>query len=333
MKRTSIKDIAQTAGVSTATVSLVLPGKGKDGRVSKEMAEKINRIAKELNYQPNRLARSLQSGRTQTIGLLVADIVNPFFASLAYHIQEEMAKAGYAVMIMNTDESPEQMKQMVDLLKCRQVDGFIIVPAEGGEECVKQLKDEHIPVVLIDRYYPSVSTSSVLINNYDASYQATNYLLCNGCRNVGLLIYENNQPHMAERKAGYMDALQDAGLFNESLIREVRYKNMQANVRDAVASILYRKEKTDGILFATNTIAMNGLKQLYKLNVSFPDDIRVVCFDKNELYEFLPDPVPYIQQPITDMAQLSCRLLLEQINEKTDLHTFGIHRLPAVLTP
>ncbi|MCD7937545.1 MAG: LacI family transcriptional regulator [Tannerellaceae bacterium] len=331
MKRTSIKDIAQAAGVSTATVSLVLTGKGKDGRVSKEMSEKINHIAREMNYQPNRLARSLQSGRTQTIGLLVADIVNPFFGSLAYHVQEEMGKAGYAVMIMNTDESPEQMKQMVDLLKCRQVDGFIIVPAEGGEECVRQLKDENIPVVLMDRYYPSVSTSSVLINNYDASYQATSYLIRNGCQNVALLIYENNQPHMAERKAGYMDALQDAGLFNETLIREVRYKNMQANIRDAVASILYRKEKTDGILFATNTIAMHGLKQLYKLNVSFPGDIRVVCFDKNELYDFLPAPIPHIQQPIPDIARLASRLLLEQIHDKTDLHTFGVHRLPASL--
>ena len=115
MKRVSIKDIAQVVGVSTATVSLVLTGKNKNGRVSKEMSEKIKKVANEMNYQPNRLAMSLQSGRSQTIGLLVADISNPFFGTLAFYVQEEMEKAGYAVIIMNTDESDLQMERMISL--------------------------------------------------------------------------------------------------------------------------------------------------------------------------------------------------------------------------
>lgn len=330
MKRTSIKDIANTVGVSTATVSLVLTGKAKDGRVSKEMSEKINRVARELNYQPNRLAISLQSGRSQTIGLLVADISNPFFGTLSFYIQEEMEKAGYAVIIMNTDESDRQMQRMIDLLKSRQVDGFIIVPAEFGESSVRQLVDGHIPVVLIDRFYPSVATCNVLIDNYKASYTATRYLVEVPCRKVALLIYENHQPHMEERQRGYADALREAGWYDERLIKRVRYRSMQEDVREAVAWLVEERKDVEGLLFATNTIAMLGIKQLLARKVDLCKDIRIVCFDKSDAFDFMPFFVPYIHQPIAEMGRQACRLLLKQIKGEMESEP-GIYQLPAPL--
>jgi len=330
MKRTSIKDIAQAVGVSAATVSIVLTGKAKNGRVSKDMAEKIRTVAKEMNYQPNRLARSLQSGQSQTIGLLIADIVNPFFANLAFHIQEEMRKAGYAVIIMNTDEDSQQMEEMIDLMQCRQVDGFIIVPAESGEQSIRQLVDYRVPLVLIDRYYPDIQTNNVLIDNFDASYQATQYLIRQGCKNIALLIYDTKQPHMEGRMKGYMEAMQEAGLYKDSLIKKVSYKHITEDIHKELQTVSEKKELIDGILFGTNTIAVEGLKQLFKLNIKVPEDIRIVCFDKSDIFEFLPFPVPYIQQPIQTIARMASRLLLEQI-EETVSQDGSTYRLPAEL--
>lgn len=330
MKRTSIKDIAQAVGVSNATVSLVLTGKAKKGRVSKEMAEKIQTVAKEMNYQPNRLARSLQSGHSQTVGLLIADIVNPFFANLAFHIQEEMRKAGYAVIIMNTDEDSQQMGEMIELMQCRQVDGFIIVPAESGEQSIRQLADHRVPLVLIDRYYPDIQTNNVLIDNYDASYQATQYLIQQGCRHIALFIYDTKQPHMEGRMNGYIDAMKEKGLFDESLIKRVLYRNIAGDIHMELQAIAEHRGAIDGLLFATNTIAVNGLKQLFKLKMNVPEDIRVVCFDKSDVFDFLPVPVPYIQQPIQSIARMASRLLLEQL-EESDTQGGSTYRLPTEL--
>ena len=330
MKRISIKDIAQAVGVSAATVSLVLTGKAKNGRVSKDMAEKIRTVAKEMNYQPNRLARSLQSGQSQTIGLLIADIVNPFFANLAFHIQEEMRKAGYAVIIMNTDEDSQQMEDMIELMQCRQVDGFIIVPAESGEQSIRQLVDHRVPLVLIDRYYPNIETNNVLIDNYDASYQATQYLIQQGCRRIALFIYDTKQPHMEGRMNGYIDAMKEKGVFDETFIKKVSYRNITDDIYKELHAIAEQKGNIDGLIFATNTIAVNGLKQLFKLNLRVPEDMQVVCFDKSDVFDFLPVPVPYIQQPIQSIARMASRLLLEQL-EESGTQEGSTYRLPTEL--
>ncbi|WP_106829144.1 LacI family DNA-binding transcriptional regulator [Parabacteroides pacaensis] len=243
MKRVSIKDIANRVGVSTAAVSLVLNGKEKEGRVGKAVADKIRQTAREMNYQPNRLARSLQSGHSQTIGLLVADISNPFFGSLAFYIQEEMEKANYAVIIMNTNESDLRMNTMITLLRSHQVDGFIIVPTESGEKYIRPLLDEHVPVVLLDRYYPSIPSAAVIINNYQASYQLTESLIKASCRRIALLIYKNGQPHMLERRRGYEEALLKANIFDSRLIYEVDYTFLKSDIAQVIHTLVEKEKK------------------------------------------------------------------------------------------
>lgn len=331
MKKVSIKDIALKVGVSNASVSMVLNGNVKKGRISKEMIEKIQTAAKTMNYQPNRLARSLQSGRTQTIGLLVADISNPFFGALAFHIQEQIEEAGYAVIIMNTNESDTKMGKMIELLKERQVDGFIIVPTEYGERYIAPLAETNIPLVLMDRYYPSIPTTNVLVDNYQASLEATNLLITHGCKRIALLVYHNNQPHMLERKRGYTDALKKAGLLNESLIKEVNYTNIAEDIRQAITNLRQNtgESAVDGILFATNSIAVIGIKQLLNLNIRIPEEIQVASFDKSEAFDLMTTPIPYIQQPIFEIAKKSVQVLIEQIEKETSQPC--IHKLPGRL--
>ncbi len=316
MAKISLKDIAEKVGVSTATVSLVLNGKEKTGRIGKEIAEKIRLAAKEMNYEPNNLARGLRIGRSNTIALIVADISNTFFANLAFHIQEYAEKFGYTVIITNTNESTEKMGKVIATLKSRQVDGFIIVPTEEGEKYIGELQKAGSPIVLLDRYFPGIPICHVVVNNYHASYEGTKLLIESGCKNIGLLIYKNQLPHIQDRKRGYTDALLKAGIFQPDMIKEIHYESIQEDIMRSIDELAQGEHPADGIFFATNTISMSGIKRLLQLNKRIPEDIRVVCFDKNEAFEFSKMPIPCIQQPIPEMGRMAVDILIEQIKEK-----------------
>lgn len=315
VKRTSIKDIAERLGVSTATVSLVLNNRAGNGRVSKEMIEKIKHTAKEMNYHPNTLARSLQSGRSQTIGLIVADISNSFFGELALHVQKEAEKFGYAVVIANTNENVVKMEAMIDVLKSRQVDGYIIVPAENGEKSVLSLVEKNIPVVLVDRYFPAIQVSNVGVENYDAAYKSTRFLVNKGCRNVALFVYKSNLSNMVERKDGYIAALKEDDLFSPDFICEVNYETLAEDI-DIYVKKLLAENTVDGIFFSTNSISVIGIKVLLKYGVKIQEQIRVVCFDKDDAYDFMKKSIAYVKQPIATMGCKAVDILLDQITLK-----------------
>ncbi len=327
MRKVLIKDVAQKAGVSNATVSLVLNGKEKEGRVSKEVAQRVRRIASEMNYQPNALARGLQSGRTFIIGLIVADISNPFFSSLAYYVQDQIERAGYSVMIMNTNEDDQHLATIIGMLKNHQVDGYVIVPTEYGEDSIKELQELQRPFVLLDRCYTNLKTYGVMVDGYQASFEATTMLIDKGCKRIGLLIYKSFHSHMSERKYGYTDALQRAGLYNPEFTEYVNFNTLDQDVSDAISRLI--EKKIDGLFMATNTISLKGIKELLKRKINIPEQIRVVCFDKSEAFEFMPNPVPYVQQPVEIMGRKVADLLLEQMEKKESLPQ--IIKYPAIL--
>ena len=180
MSKVSLKSIAKELNVSVATVSLVINGKNGNGRVSKEMSRKILDKARELNYTPNNFAQGLKIGKSKTIGLIVADISNIFFGTLALHIQNCAQAMGYTVIIGNTNEQLSEMEKMINLMKSRQVDGLIMTPTEGSENLIIRLEKENIPQVLVDRTFPELKTNWVLINNYDISCRATEKLIERG---------------------------------------------------------------------------------------------------------------------------------------------------------
>lgn len=315
MKRTSIKNIAEQLGISNATVSLVLSGKEKEGRVSKELAEKIRHTAKEMNYQPNGIARSLRMGRSQTIGLIVADISNLFFGSLAFCIQEELEKYGYTVIIANTNENVDKMGNMINTLVNRQVDGFIIIPTENSEKHIQELVDNHVPLVLIDRYFPFIRTNYVVTDNYRASLEATKLMIGKGCTNIVLLTYRNNLPHILERNSGYQDALTYAGLRDNICMKEIRYSNIKEDVKSAIDELFGEGSEVDGVLFATNSISMLGIRNLMHKGINIPNDVKVVCFDKSDAFDLMSIPIPYILQPIEEMGKRSVDILIKQIEQ------------------
>ncbi|QNL50566.1 substrate-binding domain-containing protein [Olivibacter sp. SDN3] len=313
-KKVSLKDIAKAVGVSTALVSYVLNNKEKEARVGKEIAEVIRKKAAELNYQPNQIAKSLKSGKSFTIGLIVADISNPFFANIARTIEDEAKKHNYTVIFGSSDENAEKSLDLINVLVKRQVDGFIIAPTEHSEPQINYLTESNIPFVLIDRYFPKVETNYVATDNFSAAYEATTHLINNGYKHIGMIAYKSGLIHMQERVRGYTTALKDAKA-GASLLKEVDYNNVSLDVEKKIAELIHARQKIDALFFATNTLSIHGLKYLNKKQWKVPGDVAVVCFDEGDAFDFFYCPLTYVEQPLIRVGKEAVGLLIEQIND------------------
>jgi LacI family transcriptional regulator len=313
-KKISLKDIASKAGVSTALVSYVLNGKEKESRVGHEIAKKIKEIARELNYQPNHLAKSLRSGKTHTIGLVIADISNPFFANIARVVEDEAKKSGYTVIIGSSDEKAEKAWDLLNVLINRQVDGFIIVSSEHSEAHIHYLKERNIPFVLLDRHFPDLQTDFVATNNYKASYDAGVHLINGGYKRIGIIAYRSDMYHMQERVRGYRQALQDNGfVFKSNWLKEVRFENIEKEVKVAIDEMTSSEDQVDAIIFATYGLAINGLKYINELKLRVPDDLGIVSFGQAEVFDLYYCPITYLKQPLELLGKTSVEFLLAKL--------------------
>jgi LacI family transcriptional regulator len=311
-KKVSIKDIALKVGVSTALVSYVLNGLEKEKRVGAEVVKKINKAAKEMNYQPNQIARSLRKGTTNTIGLVVADISNPFFGQLARIIEDEAAKFNYTVIFASSDESCTKSTLLMEALLNRQVDGLIITPTEGCSHQIKSLITRGIPFVLLDRYFPGISANHVVLDNCQATNSAVNSLIFNGYKKIRMIAYNSNLVHMQERIRGYEESMKENGLSREILVKKIRYDQSKSDMQRIMDELLNEK-KLDAILFATNALSISGLYAIKKSNLSVPDELAVIGFDGHEVFDFFTTPISYIKQPLDIMGKESFNILLNQI--------------------
>ncbi len=313
-KRVTLKDIAEKVGVSTALVSYVVNGREKEKRVGAAVVLKIREALVEMNYKPHHIARSLRKGTTNTIGLIVTDIANPFFSSMTRFIEDEASKAGYTLIIGSSDENCTKTETLIDILLNRQVDGFILVPAEGCSDIIKYLLDEKIPVVLVDRYIPELVTNYVVLDNYTASYNATNHLITRGYKRIGMIAYKSSMIHMRDRVSGYQEAMHDNGLGKNVWIRYVRYERLESDMNKAIASIISKSgQKIDALFFVTNTLSISGLYKIREFQLRVPEDIALIGFDGNEAFDFFYSPLTYVEQPLGEMSREAVRILLEQI--------------------
>ncbi len=312
-KQASLKDIANEIGVSIATVSYVL-SKREDSRVSPEMSDKIRKVAKKLNYQPNIIAQSLKSGRTNTIGLILADISNPFFAHLARIIEEEATRLNYTVIFGSSNENSEKSMHLIDFLLGRQVDGFIISPSYRAEKQIVDLNEKQVPFVLIDRYFPEIPTNYVIIDNYLASSSMVEELVSKGNKRIGMIAYANFLHHMEERVRGYRSVLEKNNLeFQTDWLHEVDFAQSEQQVKSAIDTMLSGKRPVDSIFFATNSLAIHGLRYLGTLNLKVPDDIAIISFDEGEAFDFYYCPLTHIRQPLEEIGQQAVQVLVNQI--------------------
>jgi LacI family transcriptional regulator len=320
--KVSLKDVAKYLGVSTALVSYVINNKEKEARVSEKMVKKIREAVVKLNYQPNQIAKSLKSGRSNTIGLIVADISNPFFSSIARIIEDEARKKGYVVIFGSSDESAEKSQDLLTVFQNRQVDAFIIAPAENTEKQIQALQKKGIPVVLIDRYFPNLQVDNVHIDNFHAAYNAVEHLINNGRKKIAMMAYDTNLPHIQERENGYKAALKAHGIrFKKEWLKEASYQNIEKDVADKMNELLFPELKVDAFFFATNTLAVESLKIINQSGIKVPDELALIAFDESDAFDFFYSPLSYVSQSLEGMGKGAVNLVIDRLKDNKKEYT------------
>lgn len=312
-KKVSQKDIAKKAGVSTALVSYVLNNK-KEGRISREVAQKIRQIAREMNYRPNQIAKSLKTSRTNTIGLIVSNISNPFSSTLARIIEDEADGIHYTVLFGSSDENEKKFSKLFDTLMDRQVDGLIIAPPANAEPLIRQIQEQQIPFVLIDRYFPSLQTNYVILDNFHSAALAVQHLIDHGYQKPGMIGLESSLFHLKDRINGYKAALRKNSIeFQKKWLVEVSLNTQKKEVETAIENMLKGSQKVDALLFGSNSIASVGLKYINSLPIRVPENLGIVSFDETEGLDLFYAPLTYIRQPLPEMGRMAVKILMENI--------------------
>lgn len=317
MKNVSIKDIAKMAGVNPSTVSLVLNGKAKQMRISDPLAQRIQSLAKQVGYQPNHIAVSLRKGSSKILGLIVEDISNVFFATLAKVIEDEVEKKGFRVVYCSTENNSEKGNELVNMLFQRQVDGYLITPTTGMEKNIQQLVTQKKPVVLIDRFFPEMEVPHVVVDNYKGTKNAMEYMLNKGYKKIAWITVDLPLVQMLERERAYVDTLEQYNIeVHQHLICKLTYEEVNGKTASKITSFLQENPEIEAIFFATNYLGICGLESIKELNIQIPEELAVICFDDHDVFRFFSPGITTVKQPIAGLAKTAIDFLLQQIENK-----------------
>ena len=313
-KKITSKDIAKELGISRSVVSFVLNGKNKEMRISDELTKKVLDLVETRNYQTNHIAKSLKTGKTHTIGLIVADIANPFFAKIASEIEKEVRKKGYSVFFCSSNENKKNFNFQLENFKNRQVDGLILIPPINSDKILTVLGSQNIPFVIMDRVFENLGANSVNINNHKAAYDATTRLINNGRKKVALINVNNELITMSDRTNGYIDAIADNGMeVNPYLLQQLKYSNVAAHVNEAVNEVILNN--ADAIIFTTNKLGVQGVQAISNMGKRIPEDIAVISFDDTTAYAVAKTSITAIKQPLEQMCKEAVRILMKSIDK------------------
>ncbi len=307
---TTARDVAKKAGVSQATVSRVA---GNYGYVSVETRRKVLKAIQELGYRPNHIARSMVTNTTQSIGLVVTDIQNPFFAQLARGIEEITWKHGYTLILANTDENVQRESAILTFMQEKMVDGLVLVPASSRATPVRTaLYNQKMPIVLLDRASEGLDVDTVMVDNENGAYQAVSYLIELGHRRIGMIVDSLEITTNAERLAGYCSALHDHGLaIEESLIQSCQFTRQSAYA--VTAEMLKRPNRPTALFTAYNFISIGALRAIQEAGLQIPEDMSMVGFDEIDWYELNYPQLTTINQPVYDLGRIAAERLIARL--------------------
>ncbi|MCH6199925.1 LacI family transcriptional regulator [Aquiflexum sp. LQ15W] len=314
-KKISIKDIAKSLGISITTVSFILNGKAKEKRISEDLTKKVEEYIKEVGYKPSHLAQSLRLGKSKVIVFMVEDISNQFFASIARKIEEKAYKNGYKIIYCSTNNDPEKAKALIETFKVRSVDGFIITPTPNLESTITDLVDEDFAVLLFDRWIPSIDCNYVIVENEKSAFEATTHLINNGCNKIGFITVESDQIQMNDRLKGYTKAMEVHGFPKDILM--LPFQNpVDQGLSYKIQLFLQKNSELDGLFFATNYLAFEGLQALNTLKKRIPNDMLVVSFDDHYFFKLFQPNISAIEQPLEVISQKLMEGMLMMLDDQ-----------------
>jgi len=304
--------VAEAARVSVATVSAVVNGTGV---VSPQLTARIQRAIREIGYKRNAIARSLKMGTTRTIGLMVADITNPFFTDVVAVIQDVLHHAGYAVMLCSSDEDIDTQDNQIRLLLDRMVDGLIIAPTGDDANLKRILEGTNVPVVLIDRICGDFETDAVVVDNQPAVHDAVTHLLALGHRRIGYISGPLDTSTGRERLAGYRGALDAAGITGDDHL--VCFGNFrEADAYAVTVRLLEPPDRPTAIFSANNLMVVGVMKAIRDLGLACPEDISVACFDDFPWADVFRPHLTVVAQPVRAIGEQAATLILDRLSGK-----------------
>lgn len=328
----TIDEVAEAAGVGRATVARTL---GNYGSVSPATRARVLAAAESLGYRPNNIARSMVTRTTHTIGVVLADVANPFFSSVLRGISDTAKEQGYDAIVLSTDERLDLERDAVDLLLDKQVDGIILASAAQRTAAVPHIEAaiaRGVPVVLIDRELDALDVDRVVVNNREIAAQAVGELVAVGHRRIAFVwgpVTNAPATDLAEMKAiasralwsdgerllGYLDAIEAADIpFDTALVTHVLKTEQQAE--RAVTGMLALQDPPTAV-FATETDAVIGtLRALRRRGVRWPDDVSVIGFDDSPWATVVDPPLTIIAQPVHDLGSVAAERLLARMRHE-----------------
>ncbi|MEA2107661.1 MAG: LacI family DNA-binding transcriptional regulator [Bacteroidota bacterium] len=319
-KRLSIDDIAKNLGVSKTLVSLVLNGKAEEYSIAKETSQRVVEKANELGYKANHFARSLRLGKSFTIGLIVSDISNPFYAQTARLFEDIADSNGYTLITSSTDEQIEKEKKIIRNLTEKQVDGLIISSSQENNSILDKLYLSGLPIVLIDRFVHGSVLPSVTVDNNTGAYIATKHLLTQGFKcPIALAITPTHISTIKSRVDGYKKALIEENITPE--VYEIPYASSALTIEKLLGKLYQKKPFPDSIFTLNNYLATATLDTLRNLNINIPEQTGLICFDDVPYFHFMNPGISAIKQPVEKICQSAFELLLDQIENQTNRST------------
>lgn len=316
----TLKELAKQLNVSVSTVSKALNGSPE---ISEATAKRIKELAKHLNYQPNKIALSLKSNQTKTIGVIIPDIMNRFFAKVLYSVQQEATNLGYNIITCISNESFEKERDSLKILANGSVDGFIMALSEETQkkesyEHINEVLTNNIPVVLFDRVSDKLSCDKVVANDVESIKKAVQALIDKGRKQIAFLSKIDALSVGKLRAEGYVAAITSSKQgFNESLMLAL---NKEKDTEEQIINFLKKHPKIDGIVTADNisgTVAINALK---KLNRIVPQQVSVIGFTSKTIAELSEPRLVAIRQDCKEIGRQTAQMLVDRIRSKSNLN-------------
>ncbi|MCM3627019.1 LacI family transcriptional regulator [Paenibacillus glycanilyticus] len=309
--KATIYDVAKEAGVSIATVSNAINGKGN---VSKKRREQILKIMEQMNYQPNVNASALMGKKTYTLGLLIPDISNPFFSEIARAIEDQAHQLGYSVIMCSTDNKDERVERYIGLLEQKNVDGILIGTGVDNLDILTNLQAKHIPIVMISRETAALEVDTVVADDFVGGLMAAQHLAEMGHRRIAILSEQLKVSSARERIRGFKQGLQDRQIpFDDDHIVICNY--MIEEGRRAAGGLLSREDRPTALFCCNDVLAIGAMQEARSLGIKVPEELSIVGFDDTILAAVVDPPLTTVAQPITSMAKQAFQLLIANLDE------------------
>jgi LacI family transcriptional regulator len=311
-----IRDLAEVLGLSTTTISRVLNGKSVKYRISEATKLRVFKAASEYNYVPNKLARGLKLDKTETIGLIIPDIADPFFADIARSIELGARSKGYSLFLCDSGGDLVLEMEMINLMLSHKVDGMIIAPVGTDYDHLLQAHKSGIPIVLVDRYFPEIELPYITSDNFQGSYDAVNYLISIGHNRIACIQGIQNSQTSIDRVLGYRAAFEKNAIsLDENLIVGDNF-NIENGYKQT--RILFSMDNPPtAILALSSKISLGVINALSELKLLIPDDISMIAFDEQPYCAYLGSPMTTIDMRKSEIGHLSVEVLIKYIENKT----------------